>query len=114
MQDHAQRIEEHAEVIGSDGVRVGTVDRVEGDRIKLTRDASGEHGFIPLSAVHHVAPALVRLSMPASEARPRRDAPGQPAQARREEAGQGVIIAGPAAEAASQPGGPPKGNDAAR
>ncbi len=30
------------EVIGADGVRVGTVDRVEGSRIKLTRDGCGE------------------------------------------------------------------------
>jgi len=31
------RIKEHVEVIGADGVHVGTVDRVEENRIKLTR-----------------------------------------------------------------------------
>ncbi|HCW59491.1 MAG TPA: hypothetical protein DHB48_00600, partial [Sphingobium sp.] len=31
------QIKEHAEVIGADGVHVGTVDHVEGDRIKLTK-----------------------------------------------------------------------------
>ena len=33
-----ESIREHMEVIGADGVHVGKVDRVEGDRIKLTRD----------------------------------------------------------------------------
>ena len=35
------QIKEHAEVIGADGVHVGTVDRGEGDRIKLTKKDSG-------------------------------------------------------------------------
>ena len=35
--DSLSKIREHAEIIGADGVHVGTVDRVEGDRIKLTR-----------------------------------------------------------------------------
>jgi hypothetical protein len=30
-------IKEHMEVIGADGVHLGTVDRIEGDRIKLTK-----------------------------------------------------------------------------
>ena len=36
------RIKEHMEVIGADGVHVGTVDRVEENRIKLTKADSGE------------------------------------------------------------------------
>jgi len=35
-------IKEHAEVIGADGVHVGTVDHIDGDRIKLTKKDSGE------------------------------------------------------------------------
>ena len=35
-------IKEHMEVIGADGVHVGTVDKIEGSRIKLTRKDSGE------------------------------------------------------------------------
>ena len=35
-------IKEHMEVIGADGVHVGTVDKVEGNRIKLTKRDSGE------------------------------------------------------------------------
>ena len=37
----ADKVREHMEVIGADGVHVGTVDRVEGDRIKLTKKDSG-------------------------------------------------------------------------
>ena len=40
MSDLSQ-IREHMEVIGADGVHVGTVDHVEGDRIKLTKKDSG-------------------------------------------------------------------------
>lgn len=40
MADLSQ-IQEHAEVIGADGVHVGTVDHVDGNRIKLTKKDSG-------------------------------------------------------------------------
>mgnify|MGYP001484224389 CR=1 FL=1 len=62
------QIKEHAKVIGADGAPVGTVDRVEGDRIKLTKADSGEgshrehHHFIPLSLVADVEGDIVRLS----------------------------------------------------
>jgi hypothetical protein len=61
-------IKEHMEVIGADGVHVGTVDRVEGKRIKLTKADSGEgkhkghHHFIDLSLVTEVKGQKVRLS----------------------------------------------------
>ena len=42
MADLSQ-IRKHMEVIGADGVRVGTVDEVEGDRIKLIKADSGSH-----------------------------------------------------------------------
>lgn len=64
----AARIKEHAEVIGADGVHVGTVDGVEGSRIKLTRKDSGEgghkghHHFIPLDLVADIEGNTVRLS----------------------------------------------------
>jgi hypothetical protein len=35
------KIKEHMEVIGADGAHVGTVDRVEGKRIKLTKADRG-------------------------------------------------------------------------
>jgi len=64
----AARIKEHAEVIGADGVHIGTVDRVEGGRIKLTKNDSGEgshkghHHFIPLELVADIEGNRVRLS----------------------------------------------------
>lgn len=64
----ATRIKEHAEVIGADGVHVGTVDHVEGGRIKLTKKDSGEgaheghHHFISLNLVSDIEGDRVRLS----------------------------------------------------
>jgi hypothetical protein len=61
-------IKEHMEVIGADGVHVGTVDKVEGKRIKLTKADSGEgkhkghHHFIDLSLVAEVEGQKVRLA----------------------------------------------------
>jgi hypothetical protein len=66
--DNLSKIKEHAEVIGADGVHVGTVDRVEGDRIKLTMKDSGEgshkghHHFVPQSLVADIEGDTVRLS----------------------------------------------------
>jgi len=63
-----QDIREHMEIIGADGVHVGTVDRVEGNRIKLTRKDSGEgshkghHHFIDKGLVADVEGDKVRLS----------------------------------------------------
>ena len=50
------QIHEHAEVFGADGVKLGSVDRVEGDRIKLTKKGhhSGHHHFIPTMLVASV------------------------------------------------------------
>lgn len=62
------QIKEHMEVIGADGAHVGTVDRVEGRRIKLTKADSGEgkhkghHHFIELGLVAGVEGEKVRLS----------------------------------------------------
>jgi len=44
------RVTEHMDVIGSDGEHIGTVDKVRGDRILLTKsdpDAGGRHHSIP-------------------------------------------------------------------
>ena len=64
---------EHMEVVGSDGGHVGTVDKVEEDRIKLTKkddpDGSGlHHHYLPVSAVAAVADNQVRLGMEADRA----------------------------------------------
>ena len=62
-----ENIREHMEVIGADGVHLGTVDRVEDNRIKLIRADSGvgheqHHHFIPKGLVAEVEGDKVRLS----------------------------------------------------
>jgi hypothetical protein len=62
------KIQEHMEVVCSHGMHVGTVDHVEGDRIKLTRNGStdGQHHVIPTSIVARVDDK-VHLSKSGSE-----------------------------------------------
>jgi hypothetical protein len=68
------RIKQHMEVIGADGVHIGTVDRVENGKIKLTKPDSGEgrhkghHHFIDLGLVAEVEGQTVRLSASAAVA----------------------------------------------
>ena len=61
------KIRERMEVIGADGVHVGTVDRLDGDRIKLTRREntgahSDHHHYIEKGFVAGVEGDKVRLS----------------------------------------------------
>lgn len=64
----ADQIREHMEVIGADGAHVGTVDHVDGDKIKLTKADSGEgsheghHHFLPLSQIADIEGNQIRLS----------------------------------------------------
>jgi hypothetical protein len=61
-------IREHMDVIGADGVHIGTVDRVDGNRIKLTKEDSGQgshqghHHYISTALVAKVEGNKVRLS----------------------------------------------------
>jgi hypothetical protein len=60
-------IREHMEVIGADGAHIGTVDRIEGNRIKLIRPDSGigheqHHHYIPKGLVAEVEGDRVRLT----------------------------------------------------
>lgn len=76
----ASAIREHMEVIGADGVHVGTVDHVEGDRIKLTKKDSGaevegaegshagHHHYLSIGLVADVEGDQVRLSATAANA----------------------------------------------
>lgn len=67
-------VKEGMEVIGADGVRIGTVDRVENRKIRLTKADSGEghhkdhHHFIDLALVADVEGQKVRLSANAAVA----------------------------------------------
>ena len=64
----AADIKEHAEIIGADGVHVGTVDAVKNGRIKLTKLDGGEgkhkghHHYISLGLVADIEDGTVRLS----------------------------------------------------
>ena len=74
MSGNAAQVTEHMEVVGSDGQHVGTVDHMDGDRIKLTKkddpDGSGQHHhYIPASSIAAVEGNKVTLSMPADQAR---------------------------------------------
>lgn len=66
-------IREHMEVIGADGVHLGTVDKVDGNRIKLTKADSpsshqDHHHYISLGLVAGVEGDKVRLSATAANA----------------------------------------------
>ena len=62
------RVKQHMEVIGADGVHIGTVDRVANGKIRLTTADSGQghhkghHHFIELALVAEVEGQKVRLS----------------------------------------------------
>ena len=70
----ASEIREHMEVIGADGVHLGTVDHVDGDRIKLIKADSGQgsheghHHYISLGLVAEIEGDKVRLSATAANA----------------------------------------------
>ena len=64
----ASKLKEHMEVVGADGVHVGTLDGVDGQRLKLTKKDSGmgshkgHHHYVPLSLVADVEGDKIRLS----------------------------------------------------
>ena len=58
------RIHPHMEIIGADGVHVGTVDHVDNGRLKLTKKDSSDnrHHFIDGGLVADIEGGKVRLS----------------------------------------------------
>lgn len=72
QRDLLNKVEEHAEVLGSDGAHVGTVDKVRGDRILLTKndaDAGGQHHSVPSSWLQSVEADKVTLNKTTDEAK---------------------------------------------
>lgn len=68
------QIQEHMEVVGSDGEHVGTVDKLV---IKLTKNdsaAGGEHHVIDLDDVANIDDGKLVLAMTAAEAMAEEDA----------------------------------------
>ena len=69
--DLSVHIQEHMEVVGSDGKHVGTVDHLEGDQLKLTKSdpaSGGEHHYLGLDQIDHVEQGKVCLNVPADQA----------------------------------------------
>ncbi len=69
----ASQIRERMEIIGADGRKVGVVDQVEGDRIRLTREdwKGGDgavHHYLPLDQVSSIEGDQVRLMLNAERA----------------------------------------------
>ena len=48
------QIKEHMPIICADGKEHGKVDHLDREYIKIAKDASGQHHWLPLSAVDHV------------------------------------------------------------
>ena len=70
-QTNLLNIREHMEVVGSDDLHVGTVDHLDDQRIKLTKNdpaAGGEHHYIHVDSIASVDDK-VRLNRTASEAK---------------------------------------------
>lgn len=71
QRDSLSKVKEHMDVVGADGEHVGTVDKVRGDRILLTKndsDADGHHHSIPSRWIASVD-TNVTLSKSAEEAK---------------------------------------------
>lgn len=65
-----QQVQEHQEVVGSDGAHIGTVDHVRGDRILLTKtdkDAGRRHHSIPSAWIVEVGDKI-RVNRTAAQA----------------------------------------------
>ncbi|WP_119421282.1 DUF2171 domain-containing protein [Desertibaculum subflavum] len=71
MSVQANNIREHMEVLGSDRQRVGTVDHVEGNRLKLTKNDApdGQHHYIDLASCDRVEGDKVVLNQTCEQAR---------------------------------------------
>jgi len=71
QREQLSKVQEHQEVVGSDGQHIGTVDHVRGDRIRLTKndgDAQGHHHSIPCAWIQSVDDK-VSLSKTADQAK---------------------------------------------
>jgi hypothetical protein len=68
----ASAIAEHMEIVGSGGQHVGTVDHLDGQRIKLTKTdpaAGGEHHYLHLDVVEAVRDGKIVLNRTAAQAK---------------------------------------------
>jgi hypothetical protein len=86
------QIREHMEVLGNDDEHVGTVDRVAGDRLILTKsdpEAGGVHHSLMCTAIERIEGDKVILDTPAEQAKARwRDESRERALFEREDRGE--------------------------
>ena len=61
------QIKPHMPVVGSNDEQFALVDHVDGDQLKLTKDSTGHHHYIPLSWVSRVDDK-VHVDRPGNEA----------------------------------------------
>lgn len=76
------KIREHMDVVCSCGTRLGAVDRMDGDRIKLTKSdpsAGGRHHWVPMDWVEKIDGNRVLLNKNSEEARADWDEDGEDA-----------------------------------
>ncbi len=69
-----EQIRENLEIVGSDGVHVGTVDALSGMLLKLRKDdpaSGGGHHYLDIGLVAAIEGNKARLLVPAAEARQR-------------------------------------------
>ncbi len=98
MADISQ-VKEHMAVIGADEVRTGTVDKVEGNRIKLSKDLSPSgrhaehHHFLSEGLIAPVEGNTVRLYANADAAIPLEEEEGEALNSSAEQAQRIEIIA---------------------
>jgi hypothetical protein len=48
------QLREHMPVVSSEDEELGLVDRLEGDEIKLTKDETGQHHYIPADWIESI------------------------------------------------------------
>jgi hypothetical protein len=68
---NTSQINEHMEVVGSDNQHVGTVDHIDGQRIKLAKKdsaAGGQHHYLPLEWTDRVEAGKLCLNRSSSDA----------------------------------------------
>lgn len=71
QRDSLRQVQEHQEVVGSDGTHIGTVDHIRGDHILLTKtdkDAGGHHHSIPSAWIVEVGDK-VKINRTAAQAK---------------------------------------------
>lgn len=63
-------IQQHSKIFGADGTHVGTVDHLDGERIKLSKNDSvdGQHHYLSVGLIASVDDEGVHLSANGAEA----------------------------------------------